>query len=835
MAFYALNFGEKAAKNGRPMQTRGQDNRSYSFGAPAPVVRDESGKALTIQEQLARKAQAEATRPNSINPSVAATPRFEGGAAARLLPQSSTQQQQQQQQASAGGAPISSYADPTALPLISGRQADLGLATPTSLPKKKALLEDPPVVLTLPSAKTETALFERLDFNGNGMLSLAELDKACVEIWPKFNNKPAIMRAYKAADANNSGFISRKEFTLFLRFLVRFNELWNVFTQIDSNGDRRLNCEEFITGAKLLRLDKSPVELRAIFNEMDTNRGGVVLFDEFCHYIARAEIDEQRKRMGLDQKTGPAKKKAAKVEFLQLPLVKSQRQLFDQIDVNRNGTLSLAELDKAVVELWPSFNRKPAIMRAYKAADASGNGWLNRREFSVFLQFLVVFENLWRQFEIIDTDGDRRLTMQEFVSKAPKLPEYVSKTPNELEAIFRSLDKNGGGVLLFDEFCQASAQQAIADFLKNRGDHGAGVELPPPPADAVQPLSIVCHYCGKTPGDIATHLKKCQEEFEHCVASLPYFLQRKAPKMELPLPTRSSEVKLYNETATVLHNVISMFQCPECKKMFPARQIGAHFKAHDITYTRRMEIAKLAKLNTPQQASVILPRAPEKIHLDEEYVALKQQVVRPFDLSKLSFFRKRLYVAKIKGNGLASVAEFMGMCKECSVVVNPRVALAMLQADPGDVGNVMAGLERAGCSEARTAAIRGAFALIDVDNQDSVEYRKMRDAGPVVEDILVMFCRPLEKLVSLREFENILTDLSVLYPTDQEFSQLITFRAPPAKLERCTVRVTFVSGAQKVFELTAAPGSMKTDRGSLTRRLSLLGVKDVQKIDVLPQ
>lgn len=212
---------------------------------------------------------------------------------------------------------------------------------------------------------------------------------------------------------------------------------------------------------------------------------------------------------------------------------------------------------------------------------------------------------------------------------------------------------------------------------------------------------------------------------------------------------------------------------------------------------------------------------------------MKQQVVSPFDLSRLSFFRKRLYTTKIKGHGLVSVAELLAMCKECGVAVGTRVAEAMLGSDPGDVGRVMAGLEQAGCSEARRASIRAAFATIDTEGLDSFEYRRLRDAGPLVEGINVMFCRPLEKLVSLREFENVLTDLSVLYPNNPDFTQLISFKAPPPKLERCTVKVTFISGAQKVYELTAAPGSMKTDRGSLTRRLSLLGVKDVQKIDIV--
>jgi hypothetical protein len=44
-------------------------------------------------------------------------------------------------------------------------------------------------------------IFDKFDYNGNGILSLAEIDKAVLELYPHFSkNKPVIMRAYKAAD-----------------------------------------------------------------------------------------------------------------------------------------------------------------------------------------------------------------------------------------------------------------------------------------------------------------------------------------------------------------------------------------------------------------------------------------------------------------------------------------------------------------------------------------------------------------------------------------------------------------------------------------------------------
>ena len=59
-----------------------------------------------------------------------------------------------------------------------------------------------------PTKAEREALFKRMDYNGNGALSLAEIDKAVLELYPGFDNKPALMRAYKAADVSADGFVS---------------------------------------------------------------------------------------------------------------------------------------------------------------------------------------------------------------------------------------------------------------------------------------------------------------------------------------------------------------------------------------------------------------------------------------------------------------------------------------------------------------------------------------------------------------------------------------------------------------------------------------------------
>lgn len=175
----------------------------------------------------------------------------------------------------------------------------------------------------------------------NGRLSLAEVDKAVQELYPQFDNKPALIRAFKAADRTGEGFITRKEFRLLLQGLRYFNAAWARFASLDGDGDRklvarfavvayrhqrrrwvllplrclqptplvlrlrkwslagacsysaslrvsgRLSLQEFKSGCVVLGMRLSREKAEQLFREMDADGGGYVLFDEFCAWCVR--------------------------------------------------------------------------------------------------------------------------------------------------------------------------------------------------------------------------------------------------------------------------------------------------------------------------------------------------------------------------------------------------------------------------------------------------------------------------------------------------------------------------------------------------------------------
>jgi Ca2+-binding EF-hand superfamily protein len=252
-------------------------------------------------------------------------------------------------------------------------------------------------------------LWSRVDFNGNGYVSLAEIDKLVVEMqsdpaspFQGFNNKPALMRAYKASclGGNNADWVERKEFPFLIRNLFFFDKLWDVFDDIDTDDDRRITQAEFTAACTRSALinNPSPAEVARIFDEMDTNDGNQILFDEFCAYTANkfinaAELDaafEGTPAAGKPPrplgKAKPAKGRSGTKEDAQ-PDIRTTKfdaaeakvlgslndkawldETWRKIDFNGNGKVSLAEIDKMIVEQpdWQICNNKPALMRAYK-------------------------------------------------------------------------------------------------------------------------------------------------------------------------------------------------------------------------------------------------------------------------------------------------------------------------------------------------------------------------------------------------------------------------------------------------------------------------------------
>ena len=149
-----------------------------------------------------------------------------------------------------------------------------------------------------------------------------------------------------------------------------------------------------------------------------------------------------------------------------------RRALFKSYDLNANGYMSLAELDRMVKydKRFEPFRSSKAILRAYKRADdpkKKGHvGWINRAEFRDFLYYLPLYQNLWEHFSKADENYDGRVSLLE-LKKAEK---DLQLEPGEVEKVFKEIDSNKGGYILFDEWCDYYIEKELAKLPPEEDD-----------------------------------------------------------------------------------------------------------------------------------------------------------------------------------------------------------------------------------------------------------------------------------------------------------------------------------------------------------------------------
>ena len=86
---------------------------------------------------------------------------------------------------------------------------------------------------------------------------------------------------------------------------------------------------------------------------------------------------------------------------------------------------------------------------------------------------MVYFNNLWHKFEEIYSDHDRRINAEEFREGCEVVGLRLSD--EEAAAEFKKCDADGGGQILFAEFCTWCAERHVGD-----GDSAEEAEPPEP-------------------------------------------------------------------------------------------------------------------------------------------------------------------------------------------------------------------------------------------------------------------------------------------------------------------------------------------------------------------
>ena len=155
----------------------------------------------------------------------------------------------------------------------------------------------------------------------------------------------------------------------------------------------------------------------------------------------------------------------SKLKFRKTPQEKAVRDaIWKQFDINSNGLLSLAEIDKGlrdVLQLGENlFRAKKAIASAFHAAKNGvklkgkhADDYVNRCEFRLLMKYLWEYFLLYNAFMTMEEDGDLRLSKEEFLEHHDKIEEIVGDIKDP-QGEWKKMKVGQNGHVLFSDFAE---------------------------------------------------------------------------------------------------------------------------------------------------------------------------------------------------------------------------------------------------------------------------------------------------------------------------------------------------------------------------------------------
>ena len=287
-----------------------------------------------------------------------------------------------------------------------------------------------------------------------------------------------------------------------------------LFRQYDRNNNAIMSFEEFERAArrslKLPKADITGPELRELFDHIDYDRDGGITVDEFKEFLSPVSPGEAQLRLEAVEDAPPpgSSMPRSAVKFgtpsprsaanlfsadsagaLTVPDPPSIDEMFLRLDTAGQNQLSLSDVAQGVTELWPDFDDAPALMRAYRAADTTGDGWISAEDFHSLLRYLAFFHHRWPLFNQLDEEHDGKIPIAIVKEHCEALG---LSSPSGSAVAVADLDPQKKGWVAFEEFCSFAARlQAVASSPKHAwldaGDYpNSGVPSTQSPAQLPQ-------------------------------------------------------------------------------------------------------------------------------------------------------------------------------------------------------------------------------------------------------------------------------------------------------------------------------------------------------------
>ena len=361
--------------------------------------------------------------------------------------------------------------------------------------------------------KARKAMFRNMDVNGNGLLSVMEVERSTQKLLGEVNENflhadlaaafESAKTAHISRDKNLNNTLDLLEFRQFLGDVKQ--GFYNRFVDaIYTEGDGRMNVKEYVRFVNQLGVWGVDVpDAEQVYKDIDSERRGVIFWEEIKEWLStvatdfdEAAISEAEQadtlgggsiKMSADGTIMPADEASDQdlTNDIDLPDLISKlpaakylkrdeelrKTIWFSFDVSGNGSLALVEVEDGLTRMLATNGSKyvhalsPAIKRAFAAAkDATGEGDATSvtrgEEFRLLLVYLKRYFELLVAFDRIDTTDDRKMDRSEFDVAIPMLGAWGVSVDNP-DTSWTAIDADGSGMVIFDEFAKWALDQGL--------------------------------------------------------------------------------------------------------------------------------------------------------------------------------------------------------------------------------------------------------------------------------------------------------------------------------------------------------------------------------------
>ncbi len=131
-----------------------------------------------------------------------------------------------------------------------------------------------------------------------------------------------------------------------------------------------------------------------------------------------------------------------------------------------NDFLSLVEFKKFVEQKFDFLSFEIAVEKSYKRS-ANADQQIKQDQFPDLLKNLLLYNRILQMMKHHDSNHDNVLDLKEFTNALKALkPGFDAQTEKEAPIAFKRCDRNGNGLLDFDEFCAWAGPFLLPSLLE---------------------------------------------------------------------------------------------------------------------------------------------------------------------------------------------------------------------------------------------------------------------------------------------------------------------------------------------------------------------------------